>query len=452
MGTNNNPVNVLGMITRKRNWEPPGIDLEQIAASVCEKFRISGVREFLYIFQTEPYIDSVYIILDFLRTPRMIKRFVFREGYAWKFYDEEFFHIHCIKSRKNSSQSDILDQIYTRYSSEHPEWHLRRYYAPSYRLLDHIYHCMRRNSVKELLYKAGLDELAADIDDLDEIDLLSATPSEIYGGLPIKVLRSLNCREGAKLICTAQKRKFIRELNLAFPDTFCEELSNAQCCYLLMLMEGRLSVGEAGRLFRAGKKRYHWIWSRDIWSLLIDGESRQLKDRQWLNEMMQKLGCTDPIYGNHLNCLKNSPEQLKACIKQLVHFLTDRREEFDRAIRRSNRKRCSEWQERSSDYIVRYPQTINDFCREAIYMDNCLMAYIDSVINNETTILFMRKSDHVNDPFITIDVQHETLMQAYHRFNRDCTPEEADWITDYCRRHRIDTGRFRFNRELDRLY
>ena len=33
--------------------------------------------------------------------------------------------------------------------------------------------------------------------------------------------------------------------------------------------------------------------------------------------------------------------------------------------------------------------------------------------------------------FITIEIYQNRLTQAYHRFNHDCIPEEAEWILDY---------------------
>lgn len=85
-------------------------------------------------------------------------------------------------------------------------------------------------------------------------------------------------------------------------------------------------------------------------------------------------------------------------------------------------------------------------------MCNCLITYVDAYINNDTTILFMRKADDFNTPFITIEIYGNTLMQAYHRFNEDCTPKEAEWIHDYCDRHGIEWGNFKFNNDIDELY
>ena len=54
-------------------------------------------------------------------------------------------------------------------------------------------------------------------------------------------------------------------------------------------------------------------------------------------------------------------------------------------------------------------------------------------------------------PFITIEIYQNRLTQAYHRFNHDCTPEEAEWILDYCDRHGISRGNFKFDNDFDEL-
>lgn len=84
-------------------------------------------------------------------------------------------------------------------------------------------------------------------------------------------------------------------------------------------------------------------------------------------------------------------------------------------------------------------------------MQNCLHAYLEAVEDNDTTIMFMRIADNVNQPFITLEIQKNELKQAYHRFNRDCTRQEAEWITAWCDRHGIRTGRFQFNALVDEL-
>ena len=256
----------------------------------------------------------------------------------------------------------------------------------------------------------------------------------------MKVLRSLNCPDGAMLLRKAETRAFLKELNFKFQDLFGDKLNDAQCRYLHTLIKGDLTIGETGRLFRARKPALKYLWTRSQFEMFM-AQEREEKRRDELHDTYGKI---DPLYAK---CRINEEDQ-----KKLEFYLLLKREEYDKAIHRANRKRNDDWQERGEEYIIRYPQTINDFCREAVYMQNCLLTYVEAMINLDTTILFMRKSEDVNKPFITIEIYRNELMQAYHRFNTDCTPEEAEWIREYCERHDISAGKFRFNADIDELF
>ena len=435
----NRSVHVLELNGRKNTWEPPAIDERKIAAAAAPG---RNVGRYLYIMQIDPYIDSLYIEYDPGQDIEETHRFVFHEGYSWSVEDENYFHDRCVKNDECVCSGEMLSGIFVVYSQKYPQWHLRRYYTKGPRLLDHIYNCIKQNTAKEMLYKAGLDEFAVHIDEIDELDLLAGKPSDLYDGLSMKVLRSLNCPSGAELVRTGEVRSYIKTLNSKFPELFMSKLNDSQCRYLLYLIEGGLTVGETGRLFGSRKAFLSGVWSRNYFIQFLKQERQ--------NENIKKLESIDPLYKDFIK--KNKNDLNNPMLQQISSFLLYRREEYDRAIRRSNRKRDQDWQERGDKYYVRYPQTINDFCREAVYMQNCLLAYVEAMIEGDTTILLMRRVEDVNQPFITIEIYQGELMQAYHRFNTDCTFEEADWITGYCRRHGIATGKFKFNTDEDELY
>ncbi len=262
----------------------------------------------------------------------------------------------------------------------------------------------------------------------------------------MKVLRSRNCNDGAALVNTTERRAFLKELNQKFPDAFAEKLNDAQCRYLGFLIKGQLTVGETGRLFTARKTALNNVYTKSMFEIFIAKERR---DRE-INRRCSLYGNIDLIYEEYIRNVPDPEDDHN--LNQLDYFLGYKKEEYDKAVRRANRKRDPSWEERGDTYYVRYPQTINDFCRESIYMRNCLLTYVDATIKNDTTILFMRKADDVNTPFITIEIFKGELMQAYHRFNKDCTEEEAAWITEYCRRHGIKTGKFAFDADVDELF
>ncbi len=446
-------INILDIKRHENEWEPPEIPACDMAFSVGNDRNAEQSNEYFHIFEIEAYIDSIYIHFSNDRTPDEIRRFVFKEGYYWTEEEEAYFAEKCLKNSYCGFSGGALDRIFSLYADRHPEWHLHRYYAKGLRILDHIYNCMRKNTAKEILYKAGLVELVDCVDGIDELNMFESSQTELYDGLSIRVLRSLNCKEGALLLNSRQARLMIRDVNVRFPDLFKDELNDAQCRYLAMLIRGDLVAGEVGRLFGSRKKDLGSMWCSSMFEFYMHADRRKQAEEESERVFAEKcrlLTQIDPIYEKSL---KNKDRfKRDSNLKWLEYFLLQNREKYDREVRRSNRKRDQEWQERGKEYIVRYPQTINDFCREAMYMQNCLDTYIEAFIKNDTTILFMRESGNVNKPFITIEIYDNVLMQAYHRFNKDCSREEAAWIRQYCARHKIDPGRFSFDSAVDELF
>ena len=437
---------MLEFYTGENSWEPPVTDGIDVFDALKKHQYKRPYGEYLFFICIEPYIDFLFVKCQEDSLPDYSLRFTLHEGYIWGREYEQIFYDHCIKSDNCIYSTEDLDEIYEIYHSAHPEWHLQRYYTKGLRVLDHIYHCMKKNTAKEMLYKSGLDYLAVYIDEIDELNLLAKKPSDLYDGLSMRVLRSMNCRDGAELLRLGSNRHFLKDLNMKFPNIFQEKLNDAHCRYLKYLIDGELTIGETGRLFSSRKKRLISVWCKSQFDLFMQRE----RFNKEMEEECKIIQAIDPLYIDYLKNINDYAGD--PTVKQLSFFLVHNRETYDKKIRRSNRKRDYDWMERGNGYFVRYPWSINDFCREAIYMSNCLLSYVDSVIENDTTILFMRKEDDVNAPFITIEIYHGELMQAYHRFNEDCTPEEAAWIRAYCKRHGIYTDKFKFDAAVDQLF
>lgn len=442
---------MLDFIFKNNEWEPPELTSEDFVECYNKiQSNANQAYDMLFILKVKPYVDAVLLHIDMVDGDSFtfLNRYVFREGYVWSIEAEEMFVKRCLKNSRCACTYEKIDEIYKIYTEKHPDWHLKRYYTKPFRLLDHIYHCMREGSVKEMLYKAELDELAENITSIDEIDLLSSKPTDIYEGISIRTLRALNCKSGADLLSISYNRKFLVDLQKKFPDNFSDRLNDAQCMYLNHLITGDLTIGEVGRLFQTRKRFLFSVWNQNQYEMFL----RRIKDKEEAVKTVKALSKIDPIYTKVLTVNMGEYESVDYRIEQLREYLLLKRKDYDAKVRRSNRKRDESWQERNHGYVIRYPQTINDFCREAIYMNHCLLTYLEAVVCNDTTILFIREAHNVNKPFITIEIYDDELMQAYHRHNEDCTLEEAEWIRKYCKRHGIGTGHFQFNNELDCLY
>lgn len=295
-------------------------------------------------------------------------------------------------------------------------------------------------NAKDLLNKNGLDKLADQIEDIDELNILANEPSEIYDGLPMEVLRSINCHYGSALVNSKYNRLFLKKLYEKYPLLFPDKINSTQCIYLEHMINVNLSVDEVERLFSSKNVEFSKSFNCNI---LMDDESFMRKFTLICNE----LAAVDPIYEEFI--LTASFEEYSDVIARLGVYLLRERKQYDEAIRISNKKRSPEWQECSQDYCVRYPQDINDFCREAIYSQDILLYYVNSIIRNETDILFIRKTKDMDRPFIALEIENNCFRQAFHRFERECNPEEVMWIRNYCDRHMIayDPGKI-FGREF----
>ncbi|WP_027204563.1 hypothetical protein [Butyrivibrio fibrisolvens] len=150
----------------------------------------------------------------------------------WRPEHEQLFTECCLNNANCTYKYGFFDEIFDYYNELHSEWRLKRYYTDSARLLDHIYHCMRKNTVKELLYKCGLDMLAKYSEDIDDLNLLASSPSEVYGDIPIKLLRALNCEAGGMMLCHEEYRNLLKTLGRNYGEIYAQPLNDAQCGYI----------------------------------------------------------------------------------------------------------------------------------------------------------------------------------------------------------------------------
>ena len=80
------------------------------------------------------------------------------------------------------------------------------------------------------------------------------------------------------------------------------------------------------------------------------------------------------------------------------------------------------------DYVFIYPKSTQDIKDEATMQNNCVVSYIDRVIDGSCHILFLRKKDTPQKSLVTIEVRNNKIVQAYRRFNDPVTEEDQKAI------------------------
>lgn len=75
--------------------------------------------------------------------------------------------------------------------------------------------------------------------------------------------------------------------------------------------------------------------------------------------------------------------------------------------------------------VVVMPKSTNEMKEEGLYQNHCCASYIDSIIDGTRQVTFLRHSENINTPLITLDIK-EGMIQQYEGKNRR-TPNENEW-------------------------
>ena len=83
------------------------------------------------------------------------------------------------------------------------------------------------------------------------------------------------------------------------------------------------------------------------------------------------------------------------------------------------------------EYRIIYPKAVQEIKDEASQQHHCVATYIDSVINGECDILFLRSKEEPDKSLVTMEVRDNKVVQAKGRFNRDLTSKEQEMVDRY---------------------
>lgn len=82
-------------------------------------------------------------------------------------------------------------------------------------------------------------------------------------------------------------------------------------------------------------------------------------------------------------------------------------------------------------YCIKVPETLDCIVKEGSSLHHCVASYIDSVVEEKTTIMFLRKSETPDESLVTIELSGNKVRQARGHSNRTTTQEEKDFIQAY---------------------
>ena len=343
-----------------------------------------------------PYVE-IYI-WDKKLSPDTYERFIICEGmrlpddleYSLLGYCKKT--LICIDNLSMERFNSILFDCF-------PQWHYVPYSSENVgRCIEHIYYASHRSGPREILYKAGLENIAYNLDKLPRVNLIGSTASSIVDhNMPIKLLRILNQQELIDVLYEYDRSECSIRIYKTYASYIGESIPSAnQWRYLEKLYFDNIGLGDMG----FNRSIYNCLANTDD-TFVFDTYMRYFKLYEELKiEKRMRIPKADEL----LETTKKL-EQLREYREKSV--------DLDKQLKSRKHFAGSVYEYSGDPYIVILPNSCADICKEAISQNNCLMDYICDHAKGKTTILFLRKKDKPEEPFVTMEVKNWQVKQVY---------------------------------------
>ena len=282
--------------------------------------------------------------------------------------------------------------------------------------IEHIYYASHRSGPKEILYKAGLGNIAYDLEIMEHYNFIGRTPSEIVGhNAPLRLLRILN-QDGFRRYYTSEEmlRKSI-DVYSHFAGAIGDGYPNIYQWYYL---EGLLGHG------LSGVKDI----DRDLYQGLATVVKEMCSSQEFegyfsIIETFRKLGLKEELHR-----FLSKPDHYKMHVggrvsDPLTVEMFDLRAKSETAF----------YGYTDGVYFIRYPKTPMEMVLESYVLRNCLGDYVYDQAEGETTILFIRKCSSPDASFVAMEVNEGEIVQVRAFCNAEPDPDVMEFVEGFAK-------------------
>ncbi len=350
--------------------------------------------------------NLIFLDLYFISPNKEIHRFVIREGYRFP-KDDEILFLSLLPGLIICN--DACERLQKVTTSHFPTWSSIQNKIPDYFVPAHVYFTSHRSGPREILYKAGLTNLACNFDRFESCNIFGKNPEEIFGhGLTVKALRIMN-----------------NLMDLEFYDEYLDKFAETY---------HRFSDHIGNTMPTDNQIKY-------LMSICTEGTvfSRLGFNRTLYNTLQTESDIFE-YYRKYYEMIEKHPELKTRFLPQYgAIFQTDK--ELERVIKNTEniqKKYKKRWIEEHKNFEfsndkfeIIMPKSAWDVYKESIRQHNCLMTFIDEHSYNGTTILFLRRKSEPNKNFVTVELCNNRIKQIKAACNETPSDEVFEFILDY---------------------
>ena len=305
-----------------------------------------------------------------------------------------------------------LETVFEEAKNVFPNWNLTFDADKAALLIEQMYFSSHRSGPREILYKAGLNNIAYELDNLPDYCMTGTTPDKIFGhGFNLKMLKILNNLRRRNYSEDSLNR--FKKTYHKFSDYIGVELPNTdQWDYLETL------CSEKAYIF--GSK-----FKRSLYNIL--GEDKSIFGNfKYYYEYFEILYDHPELKTDYIPL----PDNISYRVSGLVNMITDG-EKYNKAISNRYKETYEEYSYVDETYSIVIPGNVMDFYHESTQQHNCLLNHIEDYCYEGRTYLFLRKNDKPDSSFVTLDIYNNRFTQVKGCCNILPDDEVFDFLIEY---------------------
>lgn len=134
-------------------------------------------------------------------------------------------------------------------------------------------------------------------------------------------------------------------------------------------------------------------------------------------------------------------EKYPKSLKKIHDVVTVNHREFQRAQKTESFEEIMKGhqylKDNSRKYSIVLPETSKDLVVEGGKLNHCVGSYVSRVSKGDAVIAFMRKSNNIEEPHVTVEIKDNRVRQARGRFNRGLEEDEKEYLKEWAKNKRI---------------
>lgn len=138
-----------------------------------------------------------------------------------------------------------------------------------------------------------------------------------------------------------------------------------------------------------------------------------------------------------------SIEDLMDLHDNLSAIMEFKKEEISREAWKKHIPRWERLSYSNKSFAILLPKKPEELATEGRKLNHCVRSYIKRVLDGETNILFLRKTDDMDTPFYTIEVDNDNVIQQVHGFcNSYATEEVSCFVREWAKAKKLHMSNY----------